>query len=94
MKGKNWHHLRSKKDQRIKLKGQSQQSKLVFYGFFNVRGNLRGKEEITKQFAKNYSFSQIGSRTEIKTVGINKTNKKKKKRKEKLALAKAETETQ
>ena len=32
-----------------------------------MRANLRGKEEITKQFAQNYSvISQIGSRTEIK----------------------------
>ena len=32
-----------------------------------MRANLRGKEEITKQFAKNYIvISQIGSRTEIK----------------------------
>ena len=31
-----------------------------------MRANLRGKEEITKQFAKSYNVSQIGSRTEIK----------------------------
>ena len=31
-----------------------------------MRANLRGKEKITKQFAKNYSVGQIGSRTEIK----------------------------
>ena len=43
-----------------------------------MRANLRGKEEITKQFAKNYSVSHIGSRTEIKNW-INKTNKIKRK---------------
>ena len=42
-----------------------------------MRANLRGKEEITKQFAQNYSVSHIGSRTEIKNW-INKTNKIKK----------------
>ena len=51
-----------------------------------MRANLRGKAEITKQFAKNYTVSQIGSRTEIKNCRnkfLKRNLKEKKKEKKK-----------
>ena len=48
-----------------------------------MRANLRGKAEITKQFAKNYTVSQIGSRTEIKNCRNKFLKRKKEKKKEK-----------